>query len=207
MQNIEKLYVIAMDSEAKDLLENFDLIQEIPFKLYQNKNDLLAITKVGKVNAAFVLSYLIAKYNIKKIINLGFAGANGSFEIGDIYAVENAKYHDFDATIFGYDLGQVPGLPTAFKSNKDLLNKVNYPKTNLYTGDYFMTETLPDNYLVDMEGAALYQVAYLNNLPIIAIKVVSDVIGRTTHIEEYNDFEQSGSKIIKKIFDLIQEVL
>lgn len=206
MQNIENLFLIAMEDEAKGIINDFKLVFSKPFILYQNKNNLLAITKVGKVNAAFVISYLIAKYKIDRLINLGFAGANGNFNVGDTYIVDKATYHDFDATIFGYKMGQVPKLPEYYQSDQSLVRKLIYPKANLFTGDRFMTEESEDNYLIDMEATALFQVAHLNNLPLISIKVVSDIIGSEKHLELYEYFEKNGSAILKNAYTKILEV-
>lgn len=200
MSNLKKLYVIAMDDEAKDILTEYKLIEEKPFELYESNNNMLVITKVGKTNAASALSYAIAKYNIDIIINLGFVGASSEHNIGDILIVEKALYHDFDATIFGYEKGQVPGLPAHYTSDYNLVTKLNYQKTTLYTGDYFMTDKLNGSYIVDMEGTALFQVAYINKIPIISIKVVSDIIGEESHIEKYNEFEKNGSKYVFKVY-------
>jgi adenosylhomocysteine nucleosidase len=46
-----------------------------------------------------------------------------------------------------------------------------------------------------MEGAALYHVAYKHQVPIISIKVVSDVLGSDQHIKKFVDFSnEEGTK-------------
>lgn len=207
MQNIKTLYVIAMDDEAKDIINETTLIQEEPFRLYKNGDALLAITKIGKVNASFVLSNLLTKYNVQTIVNIGFAGANGDYQIGEAVLIKEAQYHDFDLTVFGYELGQVPNFPTKYFSNPDLMKDFTYKQANLYTGDYFMTTKDDNNYLVDMEATALFQVAHLMNKPMIVFKVVSDIIGKDKHLDEYNNFEKNGSKIIKELFVEIKHKL
>lgn len=197
------LYIIAMHDEAKDIIEKFQKIQETPFSLYQYNNQLLVISGIGKVNASLALSSVLTKYKVSQIINIGFAGANGNYQLGDKIMIESASYHDFDLTIFGYKKGQVPSYPAIFKSTLTL--NCQYPKAHLYTGDYFMTEKLNNNYLVDMEGAALYQVAYKYNVPIISYKIVSDIIGVKNHKEEYENFEKNGSLYVKQIYDKINK--
>lgn len=197
------LYIIAMHDEAKDIIEKFQKIQEAPFPLYQYNNQLLVISGIGKVNASLALSSVLTKYKVSQIINIGFAGANGNYQLGDKIMIESASYHDFDLTIFGYKKGQVPSYPAIFKSTLNLNSQ--YPKAHLYTGDYFMTEKLNNNYLVDMEGAALYQVAYKYNVPIISYKIVSDIIGVKNHKEEYENFEKNGSLYVKQIYDKINK--
>jgi len=198
-----RLFIIAMESEAKDIIKDFKLIQLEPFKVYKRNNDLLAITGIGKVNAAFVLTSVSLVYDFDFIVNIGFAGAVGDFKIGDVVAIDNATYHDFDLTVFGYEHGQVPKLPTYYESDKTLLSKTSFKKAMLYTGDYFMTKQREGNYVVDMEGTALYQVAYLRKTPIVSIKIISDVIGSKNNVEDYKDFENKGSL---KIYSIINDV-
>jgi adenosylhomocysteine nucleosidase len=74
----------------------------------------------------------------------------------------------------------------------------------LYTGDQFITEKMPFEGVVDMEGAALYQVAYVYKKPMISIKIISDVIGK----KSYQSFEMNqGSQRIAKIVHQLKEVL
>lgn len=201
-----RLYILAMMDEAKEIIKDFELIQEKPFQLYKKENALLAITGVGKVNASFVLaSVLKTEPNITEIINLGFAGAFGDYNIGDFVIVDEAIYHDFDLTMFNYKMGQVPNIKEDFiTDNKYLTLFYDLKRTILYTGDYFLTKKLSNNFLVDMEATALYHVAYLSETPIFSIKVVSDIIGNKEHLKEYEDFEQNGSKYLLKLFNMIE---
>lgn len=196
------LYLIAMDSEAKDIIDSFSLIQEKPFKLYKKNNTLLAITGIGKTNASFVASSLLSTNKVSKVINLGFVGAYGDFKIGDLVVVKEALYHDFDLQLFNYELGQVPGLPTKYQSNNnDLLKFSDLKSSVLYTGDYFMTKKIIINAIADMEATAIFQVGYRLNIDVLSLKVVSDVIGVESHIDDYNEFEQNGSSKVKELFE------
>lgn len=200
-----RLYLLAMNDEAKDIISSFELIKDESYLLYKKDNSLLAITKVGKVNAAFVLSSILKEYYVSEIINIGFAGAFGDYEIGEFVIVDEAIYHDFDLTVFNYKLGQVPNIKEDFLTNKDYLTLFyDFKRTTLYTGDVFLTKKLSKNFLVDMEGAALYHVAYLSEKPIFSIKVVSDIIGTEKHLDKYKEFEENGSKYLLKLFNIIE---
>jgi adenosylhomocysteine nucleosidase len=172
----------------------------------------LLITGVGKVNAASQLSAYLATHHVSQIVNLGFAGATEPYQVGDLVIIDDAKYHDFDLSMFGYAQGQVPGMPKTFLSDQNVkelviktLKKVK--SGHLLTGDVFMTEKRQGSYLVDMEGAALYHVAYLHKVPIVSIKVVSDIIGSTNHLEQYQKFEaEEGANILLQVYRFIQEV-
>ena len=68
---------------------------------------------IGKVNAALCVRILADKFDVTHIINTGVAGSlRAELDIGDILISTDALYHDVDATIFGYQLGEVPQLGT-----------------------------------------------------------------------------------------------
>jgi len=188
------LVVAAMKEEIKDIIQH-----ELP-------TVKVILTGIGKVNAAQSLAEAITKYHVDAVYNLGFAGATAPYQVGDIVLIEEALYHDFDLSLFGYAKGQVPGCPATFLADKNLIGQVKnkFPdiKTGkLFTGDYFMTETKKESYLADMEGAALYQVAHKKQVPIVSIKIISDVIGMDNHYKEYKKFEASvGAEVLKDIY-------
>lgn len=182
------LIVGAMQEEIKQIAE------------YLKKDHRLLITGVGKVNAAMKLAEMIHQERIHAIINLGFAGASGNFHVGDLVLVKETRYHDFDLTFFGYEHGQVPGYPAIFTSDLWWINHIKsmFPKIKegtLLTGDYFMSQKQEGQLLFDMEGAALYHVAHHHHIPIVSIKVVSDLVGMDHHLEQYRHFEaKEGAK-------------
>ncbi len=163
----------------------------------------LLVTGVGKVNAAQSLARAIALHPVARIYNFGFVGATAPYRIHDLVLVEEVRYHDFDLSLFGYAKGQVPGYPPTFASDPTLIREVkdriaSIQSGSLYTGDVFMTEKGAEAYLADMEGAALYQVAMRHGIPIIAIKVVSDVIGSKDHKEQFLAFDtKRGMQALK----------
>ena len=186
------LFVGAMHEELKDIIAN--------------DQALVIETGIGKVNAAMQLTKAISNNQVKAIYNVGFAGASKHFNVGDMILIEEAMYHDFDLTFFGYEKGQVPHCPQKFKSDQSLMKNIKtiYPKIKsamIYTGDYFMTESVDKPYVVDMEATALYQVANHYQIPIVSIKIISDIIGMDEHYKSYKKFETTeGSKLISQIY-------
>lgn len=171
------------------------------------KDVMLATSGVGKVNASMTLSAILSNYDVDYIINVGLVGGFQPLSQGDMVIISEATYHDFDLTIFGYDFGQVPQLLTYYPSDERLIKSVSktldLKHVRLYTGDTFMTKNIEAGSCCDMEGAALYQVSYLYDKPIISIKVISDVIGAPSQIEDYEAFEQNASERFKSIIGLI----
>lgn len=195
------VYVFAMQDERKYVTKN-------EHACVQDGNDYYLITGIGKVNAATALTKFLEHHDVDAIINIGFAGSVTHHQVMDMIAIDEAYFHDVDATLFGYPKYQVPGMPKSYKSDPDLLNITikldNIKLSTLYTGDQFITQPMPFEGVVDMEGAAFYQVAYLYNKPIISIKLISDVIGQ--HSYQAFDLEK-GSQAIAKMVLKLKEVL
>lgn len=193
------LFVVAMYEEGNEILQD---------SIY--KNDLI-ITGIGKTNAAMKLTEYLSQHDVDYIVNIGFAGGNIAYEVNDVVIVDHASYHDFDLRLFGYKKGQVPGYPEIFSSNPYLLDKINNALPHakmghLYTGDYFMTDRVDEPAVFDMEGTSLYQVAWHFKVPIISVKLISDVIGMDDHYNSYKSFEQTqGAKMLHDIYKKIKE--
>lgn len=193
------LFVAAMHEEVSEIIKDLDPHVDV------------LITGIGKVNAAMNLQAYLSKNNVDKIINIGFAGGNKSYNVNDIVVINEASYHDFDLSLFGYKKGQVPGFPAVFKSDETLEKYANsklknIKKGHLFTGDYFMTIPVEEPSVFDMEGSSLYHVAYQNHVPIISIKIISDVIGMEDHYQSYKTFEQTiGAHMLYDIYKKIKE--
>lgn len=161
----------------------------------QNTNVILVKSGVGKVNAARTTQILIDKLNVKKIINVGSAGAlNPNLNIGDIVIAEKLIQHDFDITAFNHPRGYITGVGDYIFGDKELIFKfeeaTNFKDNKDYkvikgviaTGDIFCTDILIKNKIfsefnadcVEMEGAAIAQVCYLDKIPFIVIRSISD---------------------------------
>lgn len=198
---MKTVFVFAMQDERTSVTSR----QE---EVVSDDNVYYLKTGIGKANAASSLTKFLENHDIDQIINIGLAGSVSSHEVLDVVIIKQAYYHDVDATLFGYPKYQVPGMPLAYDSDPQLLEtckKITFQSIDtLFTGDQFITEKMPFEGVVDMEGAALYQVAYLYRKPIISIKVVSDVIGK----KSYQSFEMNqGSERIANIVKQLKEVL
>ena len=179
---------------------------------------------VGKVNAARVTQILIDKLNVKSIINLGAAGAlSPLLNIGDIVIGEKLIQHDFDITAFDHDKGYITGVGDYIYSDIELIEKFKKAANNLKekdykiktgiiaTGDIFCTDIEMKNKIyskfdadcVEMEGAAIAQVCYLDNIPFIVIRSISDSPNGNNEID-FDKFVELASKrcanILKEFF-------
>lgn len=169
---------------------------------------------VGKVNAALCTQILADLFQVTHIINTGVAGSlNAELDIGDILISRDALHHDVDATIFGYKPGEVPQLGLReFPADerlaglaKDACEKVN-PNIHailgrVVSGDQFISgneikEKLIREYQGDcaeMEGASIAHGAYLNNIPFVIIRAISDKADNSAEMD-YPVFEAAAAK-------------
>ena len=190
----------------------------------KGKDVVIVRSGIGKVNAAICTQILVDKYSVDAVINTGIAGSlNASIDIGDIVLSEDALQHDMDATGFGYEPGVIPRMETSvFKADnmlrkiaKESCEKVN-PDIKVFegrvvSGDQFISDKDKKKYILDnfsgycteMEGAAIAQVAYLNNIPFLIIRAISDKADDSA-TEDYPTFE---AKAIKHRVNLVLEMI
>lgn len=169
---------------------------------------------VGKVNAALCTQILADLFSVTHIINTGVAGSlNAKLDIGDILISTDALHHDVDATIFGYQPGEVPQLGRReFPADLGLaeLAKTACEKVNpdihavlgrVLSGDQFISSDEVKRKLLreyqgdctEMEGAAIAHGAYLNGIPFVIIRAISDKADNSAEME-YPAFEAAAAK-------------
>lgn len=165
---------------------------------------------IGKVNAAVCTQILVDAFAVDCVINTGIAGSlRPEINIGDIVVSTDAVQHDVDAREFGYALGQVPRLEVlAFKADEGLVEQamdscqhvnecIEVFSGRVVSGDQFIADKVVkqkiiDNfggYCTEMEGAAIAQTAYLNRLPFVIIRAISDKADNSAQMD-YPTFEK-----------------
>lgn len=167
---------------------------------------------IGKVNAAIGTMRLIAQHYPDCIISTGLAGGiDNCLHVMDVVIGSQTAYHDVWCGE-GNELGQVQGLPTRFDADKQLLQCAQaaselgkYPTVTglICTGDQFITNKaslaeikshFPDALACEMESAAIAHTCYLQQVPFLSIRVVSDTPGNTdNHQQQWTDFLASMS--------------
>ena len=167
---------------------------------------------IGKVNAGICTQILADEFQVEAVINTGIAGSlKAEINIGDIVLSTDTMQHDVDAREFGYPLGQIPRMETlAFSADealrklaKEVCEEVN-PDIQVFegrvaSGDQFgadreTKEKIIENtqaYCTEMEGAAIGQAAYLNKIPYLVIRAISDKADDSAHVD-YPTFERQA---------------
>ena len=166
-------------------------------------------------------------FGVTHVLNTGVAGSlRAEINIGDIVVSTDAVYHDVDATIFGYALGEVPQLGVkSFVADKNMAEaaiasckKVN-PDINVFSGrvasgDQFIASgevksKIIENFdasCTEMEGAAIAQGAFLNEIPFVIIRAISDKADDSAE-EDYPTFERQAAEHCAKLVEEMVAVL
>jgi adenosylhomocysteine nucleosidase len=157
---------------------------------------------IGKVNAAMGALMLVNNFSPNYVINTGVAGgADKSVNVMDMVAGSRVAYHDVWCGPES-ELGQVQGLPLYFEGAERLLELLperdDIHKGLICSGDQFIDTMeqverikgiFPDALAVDMESGAIAQVCYLNKVPFLALRVISDSPGAGhDNTRQYLDF-------------------
>ncbi len=180
---------------------------------FGNTDVVVVQSGIGKVNAAACAQILINHFGVTHVMNTGVAGSlNAKIDIGDIVVSTDAMYHDVDATIFGYAKGEVPQVGTASFVADEMLRKaaveavkeaapdIHVFEGRVVSGDQFISSREVKNHIRDtfqgdcteMEGAAIAQVAYINEVPFVIIRAISDKADDSGQ-EAYDVFEKKAA--------------
>lgn len=219
-----------MQEELACLAENMnvtrkDIKANMEFKCGSIWNsDVVVVTSgIGKVNAAICTQILIDIFNVDKIINVGVAGGAGSdVKPGDVVIADSLVQHDVDTSAFGDRVGQIPRLDTFdFLCDKELLERaqkasicITEHKTfvgRIVSGDQFIATPDKIKWLskefnalaCEMEGASIAQVCYLNNVPFVIIRSISDNANTGAHM----DYEKFKSIAVKNSSNILKTML
>ncbi len=161
---------------------------------YGKNQVVLVKSGIGKVNAAICTQAMIDHFGVDYVINTGVAGAvSADLHIGDILISADAVQHDMDTTAFGDPVGVIPRMPQSYFQADNMLielaqqaaaeqNEYNVLVGRVASGDQFIStkegkEKIRRNVKGDcaeMEGAAIAHTCYLNDIPFLIIRAISD---------------------------------
>ena len=173
---------------------------------------------VGKVNAAMCAQILCSVFGVTHLVNTGIAGSlNADLDIGDLVVSKDAMYHDFDCVHFGYEMGKVPGMDVvAFPADESMLElafaaaeAVNPGHTRIgrvASGDLFVARKEAKEAIIDktgafcteMEGTAIAQTAYRNQVPFVILRAISDKADDSAEMD-YPTFEAIAAQRCAKV--------
>ena len=221
----EEFELISNNIHVKEIVEktNLKFIQGT----LDNKEIVGVVCGIGKVNAAICTQILISEFKCTHILNSGVAGGiKPGINFKDVVLANDLIQHDVDVRKFGYKLGEVPNIGThSFKSDEKLLNlaiesckKINETNNNfkfhvgrIVTGDQFIANdklsgflcTTFDALACEMESGSIGHTCYLNNVPFLIIRSISDNGGDIAE----NEFNTFLTEACKNSYTILKEII
>ena len=181
--------------------------------LLEGKPVVVVRSGIGKVTAAVCTQILADRFGVGAVINTGVAGSmDARIDLGDFVISTDAVHHDMDATVFGYAPGEVPQLgQVSFEADKALADAAEaacrkvIPDQNVWrgrvvSGDQFIVSREKKDEIVktfgglctEMEGASIAHAAWLNSLPFLIVRAISDKADESAEMD-YPTFEKKAA--------------
>jgi adenosylhomocysteine nucleosidase len=190
------------------------------------KEVILLRSGIGKVNAAMSTAILLQKFKPDVVINTGSAGGfDPALNVGDVVISTEVIHHDVDATVFGYEYGQVPQMPPSFKADEKLvmiaeqcaksIEGIQVVNGLIATGDSFMSDPERVEFVrkqfkgvqaVEMEAVAIGQVAYQFHVPFVIIRSLSDIAGQDSGISFEQYLEKAALHSANLVMDIVDHL-
>ncbi|MCI8590524.1 MAG: 5'-methylthioadenosine/adenosylhomocysteine nucleosidase [Clostridiales bacterium] len=185
--------------------------------MIEEQEIVAAVCGIGKVFAALCTQTMILHYHPTCIINIGVAGAlSPSLCIGDIVVADKVCQHDIDTTALGDPLGLISGINQVFLSCDSKQAEALYQtakennfavwKGTIASGDCFVAKLEKKALLkqhfeaiaCEMEGGAIGQICYVNQLPFCLIRAISDGADSGAG-DDYQTFVQKSAVHMQKM--------
>ena len=220
--------MLAIKNIMADIKEN--KIYNLNFIQGTIKNKMCTLVKsgVGKVNAARTTQILIDNYKVDYVINVGSAGGiDEELNIEDIVIGDNLIQYDFDITQVGnYEKGEICEIGKYIKSDERLIKlcmqtveemknrDFNIKIGTIGTADLFSADSNRainlkkefDIECVEMEGAAVAQVCFLDNIPFLVIRGISDVSNGNNKIDFHTFLKRASKRVAEILQNLIDKI-
>ena len=148
---------------------------------------------VGKVFAALCAQTMLLRYKPDCILNVGVAGAlGGGLRIGSVAIADQVVQHDMDTSAVGDPVGLISGINKIYLPCSAALagllrdaaaaQDIPFAVGTIASGDRFVCETADRRRIADlfgaiaceMEGAAIGQVCYVNQVDCGILRAISD---------------------------------
>ncbi len=210
--------VVAMDDEAAPFLARADRVgraQDVDHAqrtalVLAGREVLLVRSRIGHVAAATAAARALGDVGPVPLVSAGSAGGLGDgVRVGDVVLGDRYLFVGADARAFGYQLGQVPGMPEAYSGDVRLLAAASGAGLadgavhvgTMLSGDAFVHAGIVDRVRADFPGAlstdmettALAQTAHLHGSAFLSVRGISDLCGPAagddfrTHVDDAAD--------------------
>ena len=221
----------AMKLEVEELIHMMEFVEEkisAKNKYFYGKlngiNVVITSSGVGKVNAASCAQILISEYGVDYIINTGIAGSmNNNVRICDVVISSDVVHHD----VRQEQLLRCHPYKEVFESDKMLIHLAKetmkqqenfneqYHVGRIVSGEGFINsneeksriQSLLNPLCVEMEGAAIGHVSYINEVPFLVIRCISDNADDDATIN-YEEFElQTARQSARIVYEIVAKII
>ena len=214
--------VDAIKAIVKDIktttISNIEFIQGTINK----KEVVIARCGIGKVFAGICAEIMILKFKPEYILNVGVAGAlSENLDVASIAISQSLVQHDMDTSPLGDPLGMISGINVInIEADKNIVKKVEeavkevglkYEIGVIASGDQFVSSKERKDWIkkqfnaiaCEMEGAAIAQVAYVNQVPFCVIRAISDKADGSSGV----DFFEFTKIAVKNSVEVINKLI
>lgn len=217
----------AMDTEAKLILSSLTDIIDTKlrgFTYYEGrhmgKDVVLTVCSVGKVNSALSTQIMLDHFGVDFIINSGIAGGlDERLSVLSMVIGDRLTFHDFDHAnmrkFFPYqEYFYSDERAVTLANDIAYRNNIHHLTGTIVTGDLFVEDSKKKDQLhndfgalcVEMEGAAIANTAFINEIPLIVVRAISDLANDGGHMT-YEEFKEKASdESAKLVLSLVEEL-
>ncbi len=218
--------IVAMESELKPYLDKIHALRtekkgqkEFFVGTIGEKEIVFVLSGIGKVNAAYAATLMTSFYKPEFIISTGVSGGLGRVDIMEIVVAEKVVQHDCDTTAFGDPIGLVSTINKVyFETDKDLSKKfleIMSARSGIVAcGDQFVANKTKAREIVknfdaiacDMESGAIGQIAYIENVPFVILRCVSDSAHENAEISFNDVVVYAATKLSEAVVSVIKQL-
>ena len=186
-----------------------------------NTDVILAQCGIGKVYAAACTQAMIMKFAPDYIMNIGVCGGlSKELKTGDIILGGKVVQYDMDTTAVGDPVGLISGINKIYFDCDEEMNEhleqilcdknINYKKGVVATGDKFINDSelvawLTDNFDAisgDMESASIGHVCYINEVPFVILRSMSDSGDENSDTDYKSSLDYAAKTTADIVFEL-----
>lgn len=155
-----------------------------------------AVCGIGKVFAAICAEAMILKFQMDMMINIGVAGSlTKDLGVLDVAVAAQVAQHDMDTSPLGDPVGLLSGINEIFlPASKPMCRLmetclkeagIHYLTGTIASGDQFIATEEKKQWIrehfaaiaAEMEGASIGHVCYMNQVPFVILRSISDSEG------------------------------
>lgn len=201
--------------KLKDKMENVKIINIGTMEFAQGtlfgEEAVVAVSGIGKVNAALCAHTMIIVFHADLILNVGIAGGLApQLKVCDIVVGEAVAEHDMDTSVFGDPKGYISGIDVVYMQSSicdelyecvKSIEGARVIKGIIASGDQFICESEKKSFIrntfhaaaADMESAAIGHACYVNNVPFGIMRVISDNADEEANMS-YEEFKVTAAE-------------